>query len=105
MVQKALVKKLQRFRAALEAQKIPVAFLVLFGSCARGKHHPESDIDVCVVSSKLGRTPIREGVVLSTIAHQIDVLMEVIPCSLRDWQRDRQSPLLHEIRTTGIVVE
>ncbi|MBI4237249.1 MAG: nucleotidyltransferase domain-containing protein [Deltaproteobacteria bacterium] len=104
MVPKGLLKKLQRLRQCIETARIPVSHLVLFGSRARGKPRRESDIDVCVVSPALGRMRIAEGVRLSLIAHEIDLLFEIVPCSLHDWRNDRRSPLLHEIRTTGIVL-
>lgn len=103
MVPKTLVKKLKLYRKALEKQGIPVSKLILYGSRARGDHHRESDIDVCVISPKLGRRVIREGVFISTIAHQIDPLIEATLFSLKDWQTKQTSPLLHEIRKHGIL--
>ncbi len=104
MVQKRLLNKLVRYRKALEAAKIPVHGMWLFGSRARGDHHEESDIDVCVVSSLLGKDVFTEGIRLDRIASRIDPLFEVIPCSIKDWKHNRVSPLLHEIRKTGIRV-
>ncbi len=104
MVPKTLVKKMRRYRKALEKQGISVSKLIIYGSRARGDHHHESDIDVCVISSQLGRDVIREGVLISTIAHQIDPLIEVTLFSLKDWQHNRTSPLLHEIRKNGVVI-
>lgn len=104
MVPKTLVKKLTRYREALEQHGIPVAKLLLYGSRARGDHHRDSDIDICVISSKLGKQVIQEGVLISTIAHTIDPLIEVTLFSLKDWKSNRTSPLLHEIRKHGIEI-
>ena len=93
---------MQRYRKALEKQGIPVSKLLLYGSRARGNHRRESDIDVCVISPQLGRDIIGDGVLVSTIAHQIDPLIEATFFSLKDWQNNRISPLLHEIRKNGI---
>lgn len=104
MVPKTLVKKMKLYREALEKQGIPVSKLLLYGSRARGDYYPESDIDICVISSKLGKHIIKEGVLISTIAHQIDPLIEATLFSLKDWKTNRTSPLLHEIRKHGIEV-
>lgn len=103
-VPKTLVGKLRRYRKLLRAAGIPVAKLVLFGSRARGDFRRDSDIDICVVSKAFGRRRLAEGVQINTLAHQIEPLIEAVPCSLKDWETDRCSPLLHEIRRDGIGV-
>lgn len=104
MVPKTIVKKLKRYREALKQNGIPVDKLLLYGSRARGDHHRDSDIDVCVISHKLGKRIIQEGVLISTIAHEIDPLIEATLFSLKDWKSNRISPLLHEIRKHGIEI-
>lgn len=104
MVRKTLLKKLQRYRCALEDAKIPVAHLILFGSHARGEARPESDVDVCVVSQSFGRDAVREFVTINHIAHQIEPLIEAVNIPLRTWRTDRLSPLLHYIRQEGVLI-
>ena len=104
MVQKALVNKLQRYRKALQDARIPVEKLILYGSRARGEHRPDSDIDICVVSRTLGKSRFDEIIILNRIGRKIDLLIEAVPCSLHNWRKNKTSPLLHEIHTTGIEV-
>lgn len=101
MVKKAIVKKLMRYKQVLERNGIPVIHLIVFGSYAHGNPRSESDIDVCIVSNKLGGDRIEEGKKLFMLAIQIDPLIEPVAYSVEQYRRDRLSPLLHEIRKNG----
>lgn len=90
-----------RYKRVLEQNGIPVAHLIVFGSCVQENQTPESDIDVCIVSSKLGKDRIEEGKKLFLLAIQIDPLIEPVAYSVDQYRRDRISPLLHEIRNSG----
>lgn len=104
MVKKTVVRKLIRYKRLLEQNGIPVACLIIFGSYAHGTPRAESDIDVCVVSKKLGKDRIEEGKRLFLLAMQIDPLIEPVAYSPEQYRRDRLSPLLHEIRNNGFVI-
>ena len=51
MVQTKLITQLKKFKIELSTE-IPIAQMILFGSQAYGKPHPDSDIDLIIVSSK-----------------------------------------------------
>lgn len=104
MVKKSVVKKLLRFRSLLENSDIPVTHMIVFGSYAFGNPRPESDIDVCVVSPKLGKNRIEEGKMLFLLAIKIDAKLEPVAFSSSQFRNDKLSPLLHEIRKNGIRV-
>ena len=105
MVKKEILNKLKRFKALLEKEGIPVEKMFLYGSYARGTAHKDSDIDVCVVSKIFGKDRMEERFLLSHKAPQIDVRIEAVPFSLKDYQKNRVSPLLHQIRKESIEVK
>lgn len=102
MVEREIIKILDRFQDALKAEGIRVHKIVLYGSCATGKSHKDSDIDVAIVSPDFGADRFEEGVKLFQIAYKIDPRLEPIPISLESYERDTWIPLIYEIRTKGL---
>ena len=79
--------------------------ILLFGSYARGQAHADSDIDLCVVSRDYGKDPIMEGAKANLIASKINSRIEVVTVSLYEYfERMPLSPILHEIKKTGICI-
>lgn len=85
------------------AKVIPVERIIVFGSYATGKYKPWSDIDVAVVSRRLGRDHHVERVMLSRFVDSIDLRIEPHPFSPQE-MADRWDPLATEIRRYGIRV-
>jgi len=54
MGKKAIVKYLKEFKYTL-SKDVPIERIIFFGSRAKGKFHPDSDIDLVIVSSKFRR--------------------------------------------------
>lgn len=104
MVKKPVIRKLLKYRELLEQNGVPVKHMILFGSFAHGKPGKISDIDVCIVSPKLGKDRIEEGKKLFLLAIKIDPLIEPVAFSAEQYLRDKTSPLLHQIRKTGIII-
>lgn len=104
MVKKPIIKKLLKYRELLEQNGVPVKHMILFGSYAHGKPGKVSDIDVCIVSPKLGKDRIEEGKKLFLLAIRIDPLIEPVAFSTVQYLRNRTSPLLHQIKNTGIKI-
>lgn len=91
----------KKFVNLLTQTGTPVIQTYLFGSFASGTPHQYSDIDICVVSPKLGIDKIDEMVKLNSIASQIDDRIEVIPFGPQDYSNP-YDPLAAEIRRHGI---
>lgn len=85
------------------SKTMPVDQMIVFGSYAKGNNKPWSDIDVAVVSRRLGRDPHAERVMLSNFVGSIDSRIEPHPFSPEDFA-DRWDPLAAEIRKYGVVV-
>ncbi|OGY15896.1 MAG: hypothetical protein A2784_04335 [Candidatus Chisholmbacteria bacterium RIFCSPHIGHO2_01_FULL_48_12] len=108
MVQKSVLSDtpenlIEKYRQALEAEGIPVEKMILFGSYAKGKAKPWSDVDVCVVSSSFGKDPYQEMVRLKQLTMRVDLMIEPHPYSPADLA-DPLDPLAWEIQRTGKLV-
>ena len=94
-----------KFVEALKQEGISVDRVILYGSYAKGKIQPDSDIDVAVVSKHFGRDRVEEGMNLFRIAGKIDPRLEPIPISSESYEKDTWIPLIYEIKQKGIEVE
>ena len=101
---KTISKKIKnialKFRNLLEKEGTPVEKLILFGSYARGEANKESDIDLCIISSKFGKDSIDELQFLLKKTRKIDSRIEPIPVSPQEY-RQLESPLIVEIKKFG----
>lgn len=79
------------------------ARMILFGSWAKGKETEWSDIDICVISKKLGKNMFDEKMKLTKIAMNVDGLIEPIPMS-PDEYNDKYNTLAMEVRKYGKVI-
>ncbi|GBD96809.1 MAG TPA: nucleotidyltransferase domain-containing protein [Nitrospirae bacterium] len=102
MAKKSVIKIIKRFTTALIKEGITVDRVILYGSYAKGKERPDSDIDVAVVSSDFGKDRTEEGMMLFRIAGEIDLKLEPVPISMESYENDTWVPLIYEIRTKGI---
>lgn len=91
-----------QFYQALLAKKIPIEKLILFGSYAKGKPKPWSDLDICVVSKQFGKDPFEELVYLKQIASSVEAMIEPHPLHPREF-KDNWNLLAQEIRKYGKV--
>ena len=105
MAKREAVKSIRKFIKALEQEGIAVDRVILYGSYARGKTRPDSDIDVAVISKNFGKDRIEEGMTLFRIAGKIDPRLEPIPISPESYQNDTWVPLIYEIKEKGVEFE
>ena len=105
MVDETVKKIIAKFVKLLEESNIPVSKALLFGSYANGRAGKTSDIDVAIVSEKFGHSRLKEGQFLFKKARLVDSRIEPIPVSLDDYQHNEDSPILYEIRKSGIEIE
>jgi predicted nucleotidyltransferase len=89
-----------RFRNVLEKKGIPIERMIIFGSYAKGKAKPDSDIDICIVSPKFGKDSIEELQFLLKQRRKVDSRIEPIPISSLEY-RETSSPLIFEIKKFG----
>lgn len=92
-----------RFRNVLEKQGVPVEKVVIFGSYAKKRAGPESDIDICIVSPRFGRDSIEELQFLLKQRRNVDSRIEPLPVSSEEY-RETATPLIFEIKKFGKVI-
>lgn len=91
---------LQKYRAVLLREGIPVKQMILFGSYAKGTAKPWSDLDICVVSPAFGKNSYDERVKLAKLTLGVDTMIEPHPYHPRDLANP-YDPLAAEIRRNG----
>jgi predicted nucleotidyltransferase len=97
------MNKILKFVQMIEQQGISVSKVILFGSYAKGKANPDSDIDIAVVSTQFGQDIVEEMMKLRKIALNIDSHIEPVPLCPDDLD-DNFSTLAQEIKRYGVDV-
>jgi len=100
-LKKSEIDNIHKFVQLLKQQGVSVSKVVLFGSHAKGKANPDSDIDVAIVSTQFGRDIAEEMMLLRKIALKVDSHIEPVPLSPDDLN-DNYSTFAQEIRRHGI---
>lgn len=96
-------KIVTEFKSLARWEGIAIDRALLFGSYAKGRPHPWSDIDLCVVTKGRGRNDYDDMVRLVRIAKRTNYLLEVHPIHSHDL-RAGIHPLATEIKKTGRVI-
>ncbi len=100
-LRKSEISKIHKFIRLLREQGVSVSKVILFGSYAKGKANPNSDIDLAIVSRQFGRDVAEEMMLLRKAALKIDSHIEPVPLSPDDLD-DNYGTLSQEIRRHGI---
>lgn len=99
-ITKEIKEKVKQYVRFISGKGIPINRVVVFGSYAKGEAVEDSDIDLCLVSSKFGRDPVSELQFLLKQTRNIDDRIEPIPISAKEY-KETASPLIFEIRKYG----
>ena len=106
MVKKISQKVIQRVNAYTDliSKEIPISSVYIFGSHAKGKARPDSDIDVAILSPSFGKNPHEEGKWLQRKLWGVSYSnLDVVGYNPLEFKTG-QSPLLAEIRKTAVAV-
>jgi len=98
-----VTEKINKFVELLKQQGVNISKIILFGSYAKGRASPDSDIDVVVVSNQFGQDTAEEMMLLRKIALKVDSHIEPVPLSPDDLS-DKYSSFSQEIKRYGIDV-
>ena len=102
-LKKSQTEKINKFVELLKQQGVNISKIILFGSYAKGRATPDSDIDVVVVSNQFGQDTAEEMMLLRKIALKVDSHIEPVPLSPDDLS-DKYSSFSQVIRRYGIDV-
>lgn len=100
----SLTRILHAYKQAVEKSGVPVEQMLLFGSRAKGTAHPDSDIDVAVISPAFGKDRHDERVALMHLRDDISTFIEPHPFH-PDELADPWSTLAHEVTAYGIEIQ
>ncbi len=105
MVNKTIVKSVQKYLRYVNEQGIPVSYGVLFGSYAKNKAHKWSDIDVLVVSPRFYNVQTADDYEnLWMFAARTNKLIEPIPVGEKQYKEDTSSLILEIARQEGQII-
>lgn len=102
-IKHSILQQIERFAVKLRRAHIPYESLIVFGSHAKGKARPWSDVDVCVVSRIFGEDRFSDRVRLSQLTDDDMLDVEPHPFSPQELA-DPWDPLAAEIRKYGVQV-
>ncbi len=93
----------QSFKDLLIRRGYPVKKVYLYGSVAQGAAHPQSDIDIAVVTEPFHLSRMREGGAILLASKDIDLRIETVTLHPEDFDRPFFA-LGEEIKRTGVEV-
>ncbi len=106
MVDESIIETVKRYLNHLRSQGFDARFGVLFGSHVTGDTHKYSDIDLMVVSPQFDPPrDRRDRIFLWTSVLPIDINIEPIPCGLKQWEEDDETPIIEVARREGIIIK
>ena len=107
MVKKTIPKKIinsvKDYLEFIQQKGLPIQSAFIYGSYAKGNQRKWSDIDVCVISDNF-KKGIDPWVYLWQSRRKKDVLAMIAPVGFRPKDFVNESPLVWEIKQTGVRV-
>jgi len=105
MVEKSVIKEVERYLRTVKQTGISVRFGVIFGSRVTGGAQDESDIDLIVVAHDFdGKRDRKKMGRLWYVASETDARIEPIPCGEKQWLEDESTPIIEAARQNGQMV-
>lgn len=102
---KPTLSQVYHYLETIKKSGIKPSKVIVFGSRAKGTHHPYSDIDLCLVSDQFGKkNGFDERLELSFLTDDLSQDIEPHPMTPEDYNSKWYS-LAHEIRTHGIEIK
>ena len=90
------------YKDELRRHNIRITKAILYGSYAKGRPKPYSDIDLVIISPDLARfAPLRRQELLAQLTMNIDVPLEVIGYTPQEFKKSDHTVFGQIIRETG----
>ncbi|MBL6988430.1 MAG: nucleotidyltransferase domain-containing protein [Bacteriovoracaceae bacterium] len=105
MVKKRVRQQVEKLKKLLTQHNFEYQSIILFGSYAQGLESKHSDIDLCIVVDNKKKEEIPElRSKLNGLVGINGLNMDIIVATIKDYENNLLSPLLHEVRKKGIKV-
>ena len=101
-----LIEKIRQYLAVLPTVGIHASKAVLFGSFAKGRADPDSDIDLIVIAPEFDAESDFDTIEnLWETTLLADNRIEPIPCGEQEWESGDGRPIVEIARREGVVIE
>jgi len=100
MDRKAIIEKVKKYSNLVTMEKLPVKYVVLYGSYAYGTPRIDSDIDVAVVVNRISNNVLKWETRLFKLSRDIDAKIEPVLIEIRN----DKSGFLSEIMKKGKII-
>lgn len=97
-----VMKIVERYIEELERHQISISEAFIFGSHAKGRAKPESDIDLALISDSFTGDRFEDRRRIIPLRRKIDSRIEPIPFKPEDFNNG--GTMAEEIKRTGVVV-
>jgi uncharacterized protein len=102
MVAEEIKQSVKKYLGALKAGGLVVPFGVVFGSHANGCVGKWSDVDLLIVSRRFDQDYGYDEVeMLWQAATKTDSRIEPVPCGLKEWEGESDSPIIEIAKKEG----
>ena len=91
----------RKYLLLLLQRNYPVTRMFLYGSYARGNHHPDSDIDLAIILNEM-HDPFQTQVNLLQLTWNFDTRVEPHPFDVKEFSSP--NPVINEILHHGIEI-
>ncbi|NOX63993.1 MAG: nucleotidyltransferase domain-containing protein [Chloroflexi bacterium] len=98
-----IIEKVRALLAILRSEGVRISSAYLYGSYATKHAHPDSDIDVAIISPDLSGDRLQDWLRLTLTATDLDTRFDVV--GFRPEQFRDEHPLVWEIKQKGILVK
>lgn len=97
-----IIAIISKYVEELEKNGIPISEVILFGSHAKGKANPESDIDIALISVAFTGDRFEDRRRIVPLRRKIDSRIEPIPFRPDDFENG--GALAEEVKKTGVII-
>jgi predicted nucleotidyltransferase len=104
MAQIEIIDLVRKYILLLNAAGIPVVKAFLYGSYARNEAHPDSDIDVMVISPAFDTHDDKIKAKAWLLTEKVDLRIEPYTIGVNKYLSDDISPLLQIVKKEGLEI-
>ena len=106
MADRSIIAVVRAYLEKVQSAGIHTKRGIIFGSCARGDAHADSDIDLVVLAPEFdGKRDRRLTDILWELRAVTDSRVEPIGVGERQWEEDDETPIIEIARNEGVEVQ